>query len=140
MISIQSKTSGVDLENLFLRMDKEQPELIKELTEIARKDNEDNVNKERSYDGSRLKPLSKEYKDWKRKKLGYTDIFKGKELKLIKSIKSNVRGLRGIVFIDKSRDDIMTYLEQGGRRGFGLGKRLMEKLQTATDKWIKKFG
>jgi hypothetical protein len=140
MIEIKSINSGVDLEKLFMQMGKQMPELIAELTEVARADNEENVRTERSYDGSALKPLSADYKKWKSAKLGYTDIFKGKQLKLINAIKKKVTANRGIVYIDKVRDDVMTYLEEGGRRGFGLGERLQKKLVDTGTKWIKKFG
>ena len=101
---------------------------------MIKKDNEENLNTPRSFDGSALKPLSTKYLEWKKKHCSSTDIFKGKELKLIKSVKVRSEGFNKIViYIDSVRDTIMTYLEESGRWGWGLSKRIEYKSKQIID-------
>lgn len=139
MISIRTKTSGVDLSKYFQKKQETLPALILKLMKVTAEEQEENLRTPRSFDGSTLKPLSAKYRLWKSRVLGYTDIFKGKELKLINSIRQRlINDLHGQVYIDKQRDTVMGYLERGGRKGFGLGIRLQDKLKKIGTDWLLK--
>lgn len=75
-------------------------------------------------------PLSAQYKIWKQRVLGYTDIFKGKELKLIQSVRARRAGKMSwkINIGLKERETIAEYVNRK-RRFWGISKDIIEKIQ-----------
>lgn len=97
---------------------------IHKIAEEVRSSIEINLNAPRSDDGSALKPLSKEYKDWKIKHGYPAEIFQKTGL-LARSVKKK-RIRKGLyrVFIDPKREKVMSYLHDAGRKAFGYLKAL----------------
>lgn len=71
------------------------------------------------------KPLNKKYEAWKRKHLGYTNIYHGKTLKLINSVKSRSTLTEGEVFTNLS---YAKYVNKT-RNFFGISKEALEKIE-----------
>ena len=75
-------------------------------------------------------PLNPKYKAWKQRVLGYTDIFKGKELKLIKSVRARRAGkLHWKINIGiKERETIAEYVNRK-RQFWGISKDIIEQIE-----------
>lgn len=139
MIEIKTKLGQFVLSEIMNNRIKSLPDLVRKAVKLTAEEQTENLNIPRSFDGSGLRALSPRYRQWKARHLGYTDIFKGKELKLINSVRERIlTSLHGQVYIDKQRDTIMSYLENSGRKGWGIGARLENKLKKLQEDWLQK--
>jgi hypothetical protein len=110
------------------------------VAKAVKKDIEQNLQKARSYDGSKIAPLKKSYAKTKYNKLRHTRIFdgfrKGKD-KLINSVMmKKITDNHYQIFISdrNGNDEIMKYLQEGKsplageRRAFGIGKEGVQRI------------
>lgn len=97
---------------------------IHKIAEEVRSSIEINLNAPRSDDGSALRPLKKEYRDWKIKQGKPAEIFQ-KEGVLVRSVKKKrISKTAYRVFIDPKREKVMAYLQAQGRKAFGYLRAL----------------
>lgn len=96
---------GIEINNIFKDIkDIDLP--IKEITDIIYDDIQKNILDSKvltkDYEGDLKDPkkLNQDYRNWKSKKLGYTNVFYGKGLKLIRSVKRRYGKGFGEIYIN----------------------------------------
>lgn len=105
------------------------PKFVEELAETVRSHYEENIKLGRGVDGGGLRPLKPETIKAKREKYGYTDILQATR-KLLNSIKKRKRSdTHWEVYCEGDRDEVLTYQEKMGRKVFGLGNFINNKLR-----------
>jgi hypothetical protein len=123
LISIEINSNFADIKDIDIP--------IREITEVVKNDIQSILDGQKAltspYEGvyTTPKPLNKEYRAWKLKKLGYTDIYKGKNLQLIKSLRSKSTKVEGNIYINL---EYAKYVDKD-RNFFGISREALERTE-----------